>query len=349
MHILFLLACGSQPVADKPHPVEADHVEAKKDDAHGDAHAEADDSKLRGIAKTTLGMLPENAFDEAHANDAKVVALGKQLYFDKRLSKDDTVSCNSCHDLARYGVDNEPTSPGVGGTRGGRNSPTVYNAAFHVAQFWDGREPDVEAQALGPILNPVEMQMADGDEVVAKLSKIPAYKTAFEEAFEDGLTYSNIGQAIGAFERTLVTPAPFDKWLAGDDSAMTAEQKAGFDTFMSNGCTACHNGPTVGGTMYQKLGLVNPWDLDDDVGRAEVTKNDAEKQFFKVPSLRNIEKTAPYYHKGNVETLDDAIVKMAYHQLGKELKPEEVTSIKSFLSSLTGELDPEKVEPPTLP
>ncbi|MCB9692058.1 MAG: c-type cytochrome [Alphaproteobacteria bacterium] len=340
MHILFLLACSTDTPAPHPEPDHAgDHTEKPA------PAADAGDDKLRSIASSVLGKLPANAGEV----DPKLVTLGKQLYFDTRLSKDDTISCNSCHQLAKYGVDGEPTSPGVGGGRGGRNSPTVYNAALHMAQFWDGREPDVEHQALGPILNPIEMAMPDGDTVVAKVGAIEGYKTAFADAFPDGLTYKNIGLAIGAFERTLLTPAPFDAWVAGDDAALTADQKAGFDLFVSTGCTSCHSGPLVGGGQYQKLGLVHPWTDDDDKGREDVTKNESDRQMFKVPSLRNIDKTGPYFHSGKVASLDEAITKMAHHQLGKELKPEEVASIKTFLGSLTGPLDPEKVAPPTLP
>lgn len=340
MHLLFLLACSTDtPPAPEPAPAPV-----------AEAPAASPDDALRARAAGILGKLPDTAATPDRPITAERVALGRQLYFDPRLSKDDSVSCNSCHKLAAYGVDGEPTSPGVGGSRGGRNSPTVYNAALHMSQFWDGREPDVEAQAIGPILNPIEMAMADEGAVLAKLEAIPAYTEAFDKAFPgEGLTYRNVGMAIGAFERTLLTPAPFDDWLAGDDDALTSVQKAGFETFVETGCASCHNGPLVGGAQYQKLGLVNPWDADDDKGREDVTKKETDRQLFKVPSLRNIHETAPYFHDGSVAELNTAIEKMAHHQLGKTLEPQKVASIQAFLGSLTGPLDPEKVAPPTLP
>ncbi len=353
MHILFLLACSSQsPAPTEKHDAKAEQHDAKAE--QHDAKAEKHDGKpagadpLREKAKGMFGVLPANAATPERPVDPKRVELGRKLYFDPRLSKDDTISCNSCHQLAKYGVDGEPTSPGVGGTRGGRNSPTTYNAALHVAQFWDGREPDVEAQALGPILNPVEMAMPDEAAVVAKIGAIEGYKEAFS-IFEDGLTYKNIGVAIGAFERTLLTPAPFDAWLEGDDAALTTEQKAGLELFMATGCASCHNGPLIGGSQFQKLGVVHPWTLDDDKGREEVTKQEADRQVFKVPSLRNIAETGPYFHSGKVESLEEAVRLMAHHQLGKELDEAQVKSIVTFLGALTGKLDPARVAPPTLP
>jgi cytochrome c peroxidase len=340
MHILFLLACSTETQTPAPVP------EAPPEPVV-EAPAASHDVALREQATTLIGVLPKDAATPDRPIDAKRVALGRQLYFDTRLSKDDTVSCNSCHQLEKYGVDGEPTSPGVGGTRGGRNSPTVYNAALHVAQFWDGRAADVEAQAVGPITNPIEMAMPDEATVIAKLKAIPAYDEAFDDVFGDGgLTYANIGAAIGAFERTLVTPAPFDAWMAGDDDAITAEQKKGFETFVATGCVSCHSGPLVGGAQYQKLGLVNAWD-DDDKGREDVTGKETDRQFFKVPSLRNVAKTGPYFHDGSVAELPMAVEKMAHHQLGKELTPEEVQSITAFLESLTAPLDPAMIAPPT--
>lgn len=342
MFVLTLLACSSEAPAPAPAPAPVEKP------AEAPAEAPKADNPLRTKASGLFGTLPADAATDERPIDAKRVALGRQLYFDTRLSKDDTISCNSCHQLARYGVDGEPTSPGVGGTRGGRNSPTVYNAALHFRQFWDGREPDVEAQAVGPILNPVEMAMPDGDAVVAKIGAIEGYKTSFDEVFEDGLTYTNIGVAIGAFERTLITPSPFDAWLGGDESALSKTELAGLGLFIDTGCASCHSGNLLGGNMYQKLGVVNAWE-DDDMGRMEVTKNEADKQMFKVPSLRNIEKTGPYFHDGSVDDLAVAIQKMAHHQLGKELDAANTERIQAFLHTLTGKLDPEKVAPPTLP
>jgi cytochrome c peroxidase len=235
-------------------------------------------------------------------------------------------------------VDNEPTSPGHEGKRGGRNSPSSFNAALHIAQFWDGRAKDVEAQALGPILNPIEMGMESDAKVIEKLKKDPKTVAAFKAAFpgeSDPLTYKNIGEAIGAFERTLITPSRFDAYLKGDDNALTAAEKAGGKLFVQTGCTACHMGSTLGGQMYQKLGLVKDYPTKD-MGRFEVTKLEADKKMFKVPSLRNVAKTGPYFHDGSVKTLEEAVSQMAEYQLGKNLSKDEVASVVTFLNTLTG-------------
>jgi cytochrome c peroxidase len=297
-------------------------------------NANAQDNSWKGAFQP----LPDSATSTEHPSSAPKIALGKSLYMDTRLSKNDKLSCNSCHNLNTFGVDNEPTSPGHEGKRGGRNSPSSFNAALHVAQFWDGRAKDVEAQALGPILNPIEMGMESDEAVIAKLKKDPKTVAAFHEAFpgeKDPLTYHNIGEAIGAFERTLITPSRFDTFLKGDDAALTDAEKAGGKLFVQTGCTACHMGSTLGGQIYQKLGLVKDYPTDD-LGRFEVTKNEADKKFFKVPSLRNVAKTGPYFHDGSVKTLEEAVSKMAEYQLGKNLSQDEVASIVTFLNSLTG-------------
>jgi cytochrome c peroxidase len=284
---------------------------------------------------------------------AELVALGRTLYFDPRLSKNHDVSCNSCHGLDTYGVDGKATSEGHKKQRGGRNSPTVYHAAGHFAQFWDGRAADVEAQALGPMTNPIEMAMASGEQVTTVLRSIPGYAPMFAKAFPgvaEPVTYENAGRAIAAFERTLVTPSRWDAFLAGKADALTAEEKDGFNAFYDAGCIACHTGTMVGGAMYQKLGLVAPWPGLEDTGRFEATKNEADKYFFKVPSLRNIAKTGPYFHDGKVSALDEAVRLMAKHQLGRELTDAQLKSILAWLDTLTGELPgPEVIGAPTLP
>jgi cytochrome c peroxidase len=284
-------------------------------------------------------------------SDAKVV-LGRMLYYDPRLSKGQEVSCNSCHELSKYGVDNQRVSDGDKGQKGTRNAPTVYNAAGHFVQFWDGRATNVEEQAKGPILNPVEMAMPDEKRVLAVLNSMPEYVEAFEKAFpgeKHPVTFDNLAQAIGAFERKLVTVSRWDKFLGGDQAALSDAEKAGLNRFLDVGCQTCHNGIYVGGSMFQKLGLAKPWDNVSDPGRFAVTKQEADRMVFKVPTLRNIEKTAPYYHDGSIATLDEAVRQMADHQLARTLSKEEVSSIVAFLKALTGELPTEYIKEPPLP
>jgi cytochrome c peroxidase len=281
--------------------------------------------------------LPDSIIDEK--KNATLIKLGRMLYMDPRLSVNDKISCNSCHQLNKFGVDNEPTSPGHEGKRGNRNSPTTLNAALHIAQFWDGRAQDVEEQALGPILNPVEMGMPtdEGVAVISKLKKIDEYKDLFPQAFKDEkepFTYTNVGKAIGAFERTLLTPSRFDDYLKGDKDALTANEKRGLKKFVHMGCATCHNGVAIGGNSFKKLGLVEPFETAD-MGRYEVTGIETDKQVFKVPSLRNITKTGPYFHDGSVETLDEAIRLMAKHQLGQQVGDGFIRDVKAFLGSLT--------------
>jgi cytochrome c peroxidase len=288
----------------------------------------------------------DNELSEAKIN------LGRMLYYENRLSKGEKLSCNSCHMLDKYGQDNLPFSPGHEGKLGGRSSPSTYNAAIHIAQFWDGRAPSVEEQAKGPVLNPGEMGMPSADFVVDVLKSIPGYVEAFKAAFPgeaDPITYNNFGKAVGAFERKLVTPSHWDDFLKGNKEALTAEQSKGFETFAKAGCVTCHNGPAVGGMMYQKLGLVKAWPDLKDQGRFEATKVETDKFYFKVPSLRNISETGPYLHDGSVKTLEEMVSKMAEYQLGKALTPVETTSIVTFLKSLKGEIPAEYIAKPKLP
>lgn len=274
------------------------------------------------------------------------------LYYDARLSKSQKLSCNSCHQLDRYGVDNEPTSEGHKNQRGDRNSPTVYNAAAHFVQFWDGRAADVEEQAKGPVLNPVEMAMPDAKAVVAVLKSMPGYVQAFKRAFpgeKDPVTYDNAARAIGAFERRLLTPARWDKFLGGDQAALTAEEKVGLNTYLAAGCQTCHAGALLGGNLYQKLGTVKGYPDTADPGRFKVTKNEGDRMMFKVPSLRNIEKTGPYFHNGKVVTLEQAVSQMGEYQLGKRLSDGEVRSIVTWFKSLTGEIPEGYIKAPELP
>jgi cytochrome c peroxidase len=275
------------------------------------------------------------------APSAELVDLGRALYFDTRLSRDKNMSCNSCHALDHYGVDNQRTSTGFNGKLGARNSPSVYNAAGHFAQFWDGRAADVEAQAKGPILNPDEMAMPDAKAVVTTLKNIPGYTNLFARAFPsaaDPVTYDNVGVAIGAFERGLMTPGRWDDFLRGNKDALTADERKGLKTFLNSGCMVCHTGPYLGGSMFERVGVVEPWPNQADQGRSGVTKSPADKMLFKVPSLRNVEKTAPYFHDGSAATLEDAVKMMGKHQLGLELSADEITAIVTWLKSLTGPL-----------
>lgn len=287
-------------------------------------------------------------------NEAKLamVSLGRMLYFDKRLSKNGSQSCNSCHPLDQYGADGQVTSPGADGTRGTRNSPTVYHAAGFFAQFWDGRAHDVEEQAKGPIVNPVEMGLKDSAQVEGVLRGIKGYEAAFKQAFPgeaQPLTYANVGKAIGAFERGLVTPSRWDRFLNGDKTALSDAEVEGLHVFTNVGCMVCHTGEFLGGSMFGKVGAVEPWPNQRDAGRFEVTKNEADRMLFKVPTLRNIGKTAPYFHDGSAKTLPEAVQMMGRHQLGLELSEAEVASITTWLHSLTGDLPTSYIQAPQLP
>lgn len=287
------------------------------------------DQKLQLQAKEFFRPLPDSIIDQDAEKDK--IALGERLYFEKKLSINNTISCNSCHNLDNFGVDNQPTSPGHDGTRGGRNSPTNLNAALHFRQFWDGRAKDVEEQALGPILNPIEHGLSSKEQALSKI-KSQEYLEMFKKAGLE-FNYENIGVAIGAFEKTLLTPSRFDDYLKGDILALTSQERQGLNTFITVGCVSCHTGVVIGGGMYQKLGAIKSYPTKD-LGRYEVTKKKRDKYKFKVPSLRNITKTYPYFHDGSIKTLEEAIDIMAEYQLGKKLNTEEINDIKSFLSSL---------------
>jgi cytochrome c peroxidase len=292
-----------------------------------------------------------SAADAPPPSDA-LVDLGRMLFFEPRLSRDHDLSCNSCHKLDRYGVDNETTSPGTKGARGTRNSPSVYHAAGHFVSFWDGRAATVEEQAKGPILNPIEMAMPNADAVVGVLQAVPGYVAAFRAAFPGDaqpVSYDNLGRAIGAFERRLVTPSRWDRYLAGDHAALSGDEVAGLKLFTDLGCMTCHTGEFVGGSMFQKAGVMAPWPNQKDQGRFEVTKLAADRMMFKVPSLRNVAKTAPYFHDGSAKTLDEAVVVMARHQVGEELSPGDASLIVAWLGSLTGDLPSKYIAPPALP
>jgi cytochrome c peroxidase len=294
---------------------------------------------------------------EDNPTTAEKVALGQMLYHDPRLSSSGTVSCASCHNTMLGGDDNRPNSVGVGAQTGGRSAPTVWNAAFNKVQFWDGRAASLEAQAAGPVTNPIEMGMKSWDDVVVRLKAIDGYGAAFEKAFggKDSISKDNATKAIAAYERTLITPnSPFDKYLGGEKTALTEQQVRGMKKVEEIGCGTCHSGPALnGGGAFQKFPVTANGSFEaqyhflKDNGVAEVSKNPADEHLFKVPTLRNIALTAPYFHNGSVDTLDKAVVVMAKTQLGKDLAKDEVADIVAFLHSLTGEFPKQTM--PTLP
>lgn len=290
---------------------------------------------------------PVRPIDKVLEYDAAKAALGYALYHDTRLSVDNTVSCATCHELQNAGVDNHQYSHGVNDQLGGVNAPTVYNAVYNFVQFWDGRAKTLADQAAGPPLNPVEMASDSFDQIIAKLKADRKFAKAFTEVYPDGLTEANITDAIEQFERTLITPdSPFDKWLRGDDDAITAEQLEGYELFKKYDCATCHAGQNLGGLTYELMGLRRHYFAErgleltnEDNGRFKETGVERDRHRFKVPGLRNIEHTWPYYHDGTRETLEEAVRDMGLYQSGVNLSDYEVASITSFLKTLTGEYD----------
>ena len=288
---------------------------------------------------------PLSSVDFPEIDSAKV-ALGKYLYFDTRLSKEGNISCNSCHNLNTYGVDNLAFSPGDDGSLGGRNSPTVFHAALHSMQFWDGRAKDVEEQAGGPILNPVEHNIKDESELEQRLRQVELYKTQFAAVYpsdKEPITFKNITNAIGAFERTLMPVSRFDQYLEGDFEALSQQEQRGLETFMAVGCTTCHSGVALGGQMFQKFGLYGDYWMETkskkvDKGLADLSHIEAENYFFKVPGLRNITHTGPYFHDGSVADLKEAVRIMANLQTNITLTQEQLDDITVFLASLSSDI-----------
>lgn len=278
-----------------------------------------------------------------------LVELGKKLYFDPRLSRSGFISCNSCHNLSMGGTDNLPTSIGHNWQRGPINAPTVLNSSMNLAQFWDGRAPDLKAQAGGPIANPGEMAFSH-ELAIDVLRSIPEYVDEFRVAFgRPGVDIDRTTEAIAAFEETLTTPnSRFDQWLNGDDRALSKDELAGYQLFKNSGCTACHNGPAVGGASFQKFGIVMPYETSNPAqGRFAVTGKESDRFFFKVPNLRNVELTYPYFHDGAANTLREAVAVMGRVQLAREFTDEENGQIVAFLKTLTG--DQPRFEMPILP
>ncbi len=293
-------------------------------------------------AQETLGREPLLALPEAPVLDARVVALGSKLFHARKLSSDGKVACSSCHDLANGGADGKRSSVGVRGRVGAVNALSVYNSSLNFVLFWDGRAATLEEQVDGPLTNPLEMD-AKWPDVLGKLKSDAAYQSAFAAAFTDGVTQDNVRTAIATFERTLLTPnSPFDRWLGGDTAALSAAQKAGYELFKGVGCVACHQGRNVGGNMFQRFGVMGDYFGDRghvteaDNGRFNVTHLDSDRFVFRVPSLRNVARTAPYFHDGSAPTLPDAVQVMAKYQLGRKLSDEQIAAIVAFLGSLSG-------------
>jgi len=282
---------------------------------------------------------PIKPIPAAKVSNPAMVDLGKKLFFDIRLSKSGFISCNSCHNLSMGGTDNLKTSIGHNWNQGPINAPTVLNACMNVAQFWDGRAKDLQAQAGGPIANPGEMA-SNHALAVEVLQSIPGYVAEFKKVFgNDKVTIEQVTKAIATFEETLVTPnARFDKWLQGDAKALTADELAGYKLFRDSGCVACHNGPAVGGNSFQKMGVVAPYKAKSPAeGRVAVTGKEADRFNFKVPTLRNVELTYPYFHDGAATTLTEAVDTMGRIQLGKKFSTDENAKIVAFLKTLTGD------------
>lgn len=289
-------------------------------------------------AATDRSSEPLKAIDTYTSQEPAKVELGKKLYFEPRLSKSGALSCNSCHNLLMGGTDNLQTSIGDHWQQGPINSPTVLNSSLNVAQFWDGRAKDLKEQAGGPIANPKEM--ASTHELAIKvLSSIPQYKEEFKKVYnKDEITIDQVTDAIAEFEKTLVTPdSKFDQWLKGNDQALNDTEMKGYQLFKTSGCIACHNGAAVGGNSFQKMGVIEPYKTDNPAqGVADQTKKDEDRFKFKVPTLRNVELTYPYFHDGAATTLEQAVTTMGQIQLGKKFTDEETSQIVAFLKTLTG-------------
>ncbi len=294
---------------------------------------------LLGSCAVTAAEEPIQPIKPVQNINLGMVELGKKLYFDPRLSKSGFISCNSCHNLSMGGTDNLPSSIGDRWQQGPINAPTVLNSSLNLAQFWDGRAADLQAQAGGPIANPGEMGFTH-KLAVGVIESIPEYVAEFKLVFgTDKVTIEEVTQAIAEFEKTLVTPnSRFDQWLLGDKAALTADELAGYRLFKDSGCVSCHNGEAVGGNSFQKMGIVEAYKANSPAeGLSAVTGKDADRFKFKVPTLRNVEMTYPYFHDGAAWTLSDAVNTMGRIQLGKKFSAQENAQIVAFLKTLTGD------------
>ena len=334
---LALAAChGEEPI---PHAKK--HVEARP--VASVQGVEIDSGKL-----ALYSALPAVMESKANPMTDQKVALGRMLFYDPRFSKSHDTSCNTCHDLEAYGADGKD----VPSAKSRRNTPTVYNAALQFAQGWDGRAETVEDQVKSHMVSPGEMAMQSPERVVAALKAVPEYVDAFKKAFpedDDPLTFDDFAKAVGAFTRKLTTPSTWDRFLSGDKSALTDDEKNGFLKFVDTGCAACHMGPLIGGTMYQKLGLVKPWPNQKDKGRMDISKSASDEMMFKASQLRNVERTAPYFHDASAKTLDEAVKLMASYQLNKELSDGDAQSIVTWFKTLSGQIPGDYIKKPELP
>lgn len=294
--------------------------------------------------------LPITPIPDTLVLDARKVDLGRRLFHDKRLSRDDSIACASCHDLKLAGIDGKTVAVGVANQRGTVNSPTVLNSTFNFRQFWDGRAATLEEQAEGPVHNPIEMA-SNWKMVIGKLSRDAHYPEAFKAIWPDGIQAAHIQSAIAEFERSLITPdSPFDRYLKGDALALAADARKGWDLFRNLGCIACHQGVNVGGNMYATLGVLGDYFADrgrpkvrTDLGRFNVTGREEDRHVFKVPTLRNVARTAPYFHDGSIDTLEKAVDTMARYQLGRDLDAADRKALVAFLHALNGRLP--KIDP----
>jgi cytochrome c peroxidase len=315
------------------------------------------DEALLKQAKQIFGPLPQVISSEKNPITPEKVGLGKILFYETRISVDGTVSCVRCHPIGLYAADGLKKSIGNNCKLNPRNAPTVLNAAGQISAHWIGNRADVEDQAGQSVTGPPSFGMPSNEAVEKKLKEIKGYVELFKKAFPgetDPITVENLAKAVGAFERTLVTPSHFDSFMKGDIAALKGQEKRGLKTYMETGCTMCHSGPYAGGQMYDKFGISEPyWKYTKsepiDEGRYVVTKNEADKYVFKVPILRNVEKTLPYFHDGSVDKLEDAVWIMGKIQLGKDLNKSQIEEIATFLKSLTGKIPEDALKIPILP
>ena len=305
-----------------------------------------DSLPLRSTLMGAAAMLPLPPVPDLPADK---VALGKRLFFDTRLSHDDTIACATCHRLDSGGSDRLPVSVGIDGKKGGVNAPTVFNSSLNFVQFWDGRAASLEEQAAGPVHNPLEMG-SNWAEVIPKLSRDESYRQDFSRIYKQGITGEAIVDAIATFERTLLTPnSPFDRFLSGDKNALDPLERSGFQRFLDFGCASCHQGAGIGGNMFQRFGVMDSYLKDSagrqsDLGRFNVTVIEKDKNVFKVPSLRNVAVTPPYFHDGSADSLEQAVIIMGRYQLGRELSSDDVKALVAFLHTLSGEWEGKRLQ-----